>query len=69
MGAVIISVILIERLSDYRFDAQLGIAIFIWGSIGSMFLLIMAGIHNLILFIMSGVKRKGNSVSEDGAEV
>ena len=54
-GLIIISVgsiLLIEGLSDYRFDAQLGMAIFIWGFIGSILLLILAGIHNLILYFM-----------------
>ena len=52
----IISVVIIEKLTNYRFDAQLGIAIFIWGFLVLQILAVMAGLHNLILYFIS--KRK-----------
>ena len=52
----IISVVIIEKVTDYRFDAQLGIAIFIWGFLVLQILAVMAGLHNLILYFIS--KRK-----------
>ena len=53
---IIISVLLIEGLTEYRFDAQLGMAIVLWGVVVSILLAIMGAIHNLILFIMRKVK-------------
>ena len=51
--AIIICVLLIEGLTEYRFDAQLGMAIVFWGVLVSILLAIMGGIHNLILFIIT----------------
>ena len=53
----IISVVIIEKVTDYRFDAQLGLAIFFWGFLVLQLLLIMAGIHNLILYFISKGKK------------
>jgi len=53
----VISILLIEALTEYRFDAQLGMGIVIWGVLVSILLVVMAGIHNLILFILTLWKR------------
>ena len=53
----VISILLIEGLTEYRFDAQLGMGIVIWGVLVSILLVVMAGIHNLILFILNLWKR------------
>jgi hypothetical protein len=54
---VIFCVFVIEGITDYRFDAQLGMAIVLWGVLVSLLLAIMGAIHNLILFIIRKAKR------------
>ena len=54
---IIISILIIETVSSYRFDAQLGMGIFIWGFLVSLLLAIIGGLHNLILFLISDTKR------------
>ena len=58
VAGFIVSVVIIEKVSDYRFDAQLGIAIFIWGFLVLQVLAIMAGIHNLILYFIERSSKK-----------
>lgn len=64
IGAVIISLLLIEAFSDYRFDPQLGAAILIWGLVVSFALIFLAGVHNFILFMAKGVNDKENSTED-----
>ena len=50
---------LIEALSEYRFDAQLGMAIVFWGVLVTILLTIIGAIHNFILDVRFRIKCDG----------